>query len=185
MSSRDLSLIRADLAALTLTVARLTERVAALELGSAEDQEFELVGEAAASGSATPGSAAAEGVRQAGLSALRVEVAESVGAFLGRAVRGEHRGNSGRSRVNLSSRVYIVLAGFDGRVLEEPLLFSSFGPARELCLRGPDSGSSIFVGLPSQAEAAIALRAAGLSWPVRGIDGRDGGRESASASRRQ
>ena len=180
MSARDLHLLREDLTALTLAVARLSERVAALEVRDTEEQGFELVGPDPAP-SAAPSSTACEGVRTAGLSALRVEVAEEVGAFLGRAVRGEHRGNSGRSRVNLSSRVYIVLAGFDGRVLEEPLLFSNFGAARELCLRGPDSGNSIFVGLPSQAEAAIALCVAGFAWPARGIDGRDGSRRGASS----
>jgi hypothetical protein len=174
MSSRELSLLRADLAALTLSVARLTERVAALEVREGEGSEFELVGEGARA--SEPAAASGGPVNTSGLSTLRVEVAEEVGRFLGRALRGEHRGVSGRQKVNLSSRVYIALAGYDGQHFPTPRLFSSFNQVRELCQRGPDSGDSIYVGLPSQAEAALALRAAGLNWPAEGIDGRDRGR---------
>ena len=177
MSQRDLTLVREDLQALTRAVAQLTARVEALELrnatGDPAESEFELVGSAASAD--RPVSAPSERITTAGLSAFRVVVAEEVGRFLGRAYRGEFRGSSGRSKVNLSSRIYVVLAGFDGLLLPEPRLFSSFQKVRELCQRGPDSGDSIYVGLPSQAEAAIALRAAGLSWPSAGIDGRDGG----------
>ena len=181
MSQRDFSLLSGDLQALTRAVAQLTARVEALELrhatGDPQESEFELVGSAASAD--RPASAASERVNTSGLSAQRVEVAEEVGRFLGRAYRGEFRGSSGRSKVNLSSRIYVVLAGFDGLLLPEPRLFSTFHKVRELCQRGPDSGDSIYVGLPSQAEAAIALRAAGLSWPAAGIDGRDGGSRPA------
>ena len=155
MSLRELALLREDLAALTLSVARLTERVAALEVRDREGSEFEVVSEGATADRSV--ASAAGPVSTAGLSTLRVEVAEEVGRFLGRACRGEHRGPSGRHKVNLSSRVYIVLAGFDGRLLPAPKLFSTFAQVRDLCQRGPDSGDSIFVGLPSQAEAALAL----------------------------
>jgi hypothetical protein len=179
MSGRELSLVRADLVELTRTVARLAARVEALELREATgegrevtESEFELVG--APSVSAQSAYSPASRVHASGLSPHRVAVAEEVGRFLGRASRGEFRGSSGRSKVNLSSRIYVVLAPFDGRLFPEPRLFTVFAKVRELCLRGPDSGDSIYVGLPSQAEAAIALRSAGLSWPAAGIDGRDG-----------
>ena len=97
---------------------------------------------------------------------LRVSVAKEVGAFLGRACRGEHRGSSGRDRVQLASRVYIVLAPFSGELYAEARLYSKFEP-----VRGPDPGRSVFVGLPTQWDALIALKEAGYDWPAAGING--------------
>ncbi|CAE7241985.1 unnamed protein product, partial [Symbiodinium sp. CCMP2456] len=54
------------------------------------------------------------------------EVAESVGRFLRRALDGAYRGSSGRDQLS----------------------------AKALCIRVPDKGQSIFVGLPSQTEGA-------------------------------
>ena len=64
----------------------------------------------------------------------------------------------------------LVLCDFQGRRCAEPCIFSSFGPCKNLCCRGPDKGRSIFVGLPPQTEVAEALRAADLSWPSEGLD---------------
>ena len=90
MSARDFTLLRGDLEALTRTVAALTARVAALELREATDEgreraesEFELVGAPAGSDQA-PYSPQSR-VSSSGLSSLRVEGAEEVGRFLGRA----------------------------------------------------------------------------------------------------
>ena len=104
-------------------------------------------------------------------SSFRTEVSEGVGRFLRRALDGAYRGSSGRDQLSLASRYYIVPADFEGRQFAEPCVFSSFTRAKSLCIRGPDKGNSIFVGLPSQTEVASALRAAGLSWPRAGLDG--------------
>ena len=104
-------------------------------------------------------------------SSFRTEVAESVGRFLRRALDGAFRGSSGRDQLGLASRYYIVLSDFEGRHFAEPCVFSSCSRAKALCIRSPDKGNSIFVGLPSQTEVATALRAAGLSWPRAGLDG--------------
>ena len=103
-------------------------------------------------------------------SQFRTAVARQVGRFLRRALDGGHLQSSGRSSLNLSSRYYVVLGDFEGRRCVEPCIFSTFGPCKALCCRGPDKGRSIFVGLPTQAEVAEALRAADLSWPAGGID---------------
>ncbi|CAE6927060.1 unnamed protein product [Symbiodinium sp. CCMP2592] len=97
-------------------------------------------------------------------SSFRTAVAKEVGQFLRRALDGGHLRTSGRSALTLSSKYYIVLADFEGRRFSEPCVFSAFAQAKALCIRGPDKGQSIFVGLPSQAECAVALREAGLSW---------------------
>ena len=103
-------------------------------------------------------------------SQFRVNVAREVGFFLRRALSGEYLRGSGRSSLNLSSRYYIILCDYEGRRFAEPCIFSSFAPCKALCLRGPDKGRSIFVGLPTQSEVAEALRAAELSWPSCGLD---------------
>ncbi|CAE7255205.1 unnamed protein product [Symbiodinium sp. CCMP2592] len=91
--------------------------------------------------------------------------------FRTQVAREVHLRSSCRSALTLQSRLYIVLADFEGRRFREPLVFSSFGAAKALCIRGPDKGQSIFVGLPSQAEVLTALQEAGLSWPSAGLDG--------------
>ena len=103
-------------------------------------------------------------------SQYRTSIAREVGRFLRRALDGGHLRTSGRSALNFSSRYYVVLSDFQGRRCAEPCIFTSFAPCKALCLRGPDRGRSIFVGLPTQAEVAEALRAADLSWPSGGLD---------------
>ncbi|CAE7288410.1 unnamed protein product [Symbiodinium sp. CCMP2456] len=88
-------------------------------------------------------------------SVFRTEVAENVGHFLRRALDGAYRGSSGRDQLSVASRYYIVLADFEGRQFAEPCVFSTFSRAKALCIRGPDKGQSIFVGLPSQTEEAV------------------------------
>lgn len=98
--------------------------------------------------------------------AEREAVARDIGAFLRRSLDGANRGESGRDRLkNLQSRVYVVVRDKEDRVLNPVRLCKTFSEVRALCHRGDDWGDSIFIGLPSQAEAAIAVSAAGLGWP--------------------
>ncbi|CAE7248000.1 unnamed protein product [Symbiodinium sp. CCMP2592] len=91
-------------------------------------------------------------------SSFRTAVAKEVGQFLRRALDGGHLRTSGRSALTLSSKYYIVLADFEGRRFSEPCVFSAFAPAKALCIRGPDKGQSIFVGLRRiEAEAGPTL----------------------------
>ena len=103
-------------------------------------------------------------------SQFRTAVAQEVGRFLRRAVDGGHLRSSGRNNLDLTSRYYVVLRDFEGRDFAEPCVFTTFGPCKALCCRGPDKGRSVFVGLPTQAEVAEALRTAGFSWPSEGLD---------------
>ncbi|CAE7606984.1 unnamed protein product [Symbiodinium sp. CCMP2592] len=135
--------LRAEVLDLKDQLRRLTERVAALE--------------------------ASEGFE---VDPQRVSVAKEIGEFLRRAYSGGHRGSSGGDKVALASRLYIVLAPYSGEKYSSPKIFSSFGAVKSLCKRGPDPGRSIFVGVPSQWEAAIVLRTAGFE--------RDSGEEADS-----
>ena len=67
----------------------------------------------------------------------RREVVVEIGRFLDRACRGEHRGTSGRDRVSLAFRYYIVLAGYDGVVFEQAQIYSKFAQVKNICKRGP------------------------------------------------
>ena len=97
---------------------------------------------------------------------FREAVARDIGLWLRRALNGEHRGNSGRERVALSSRYYLVLRDLQGRVYQDPVLvFNRFTPVKRLCQEGRNWGDSIFIGAPTIREGQIAALAAGLTWP--------------------
>lgn len=74
----------------------------------------------------------------------------------------------GRERLNpLQSRIYVVLRDYNGLVTEHPArIFSRFSAVKALCFRAGSPGDSVFVGLPSQREARLAVEAAGCSWPA-------------------
>ncbi len=100
--------------------------------------------------------------------AQREEIARGIGLWLRRALEGDHRQNSGRDRLPLASRYYLVVKDYAGITYENPVLvFSRFTPVRDLCQRGTDWADSIFIGVPSQREGQTAAAAAGLIWPAR------------------
>lgn len=95
-------------------------------------------------------------------------MAKEIGEFLRRSLDGLNRGRSGRERLNpLQSRVYVVLRDYNGLVTEHPArIFTKFSAVKSLCFRAGRPGDSVFVGLPSQREARLAVEAAGCSWPA-------------------
>lgn len=97
----------------------------------------------------------------------REAVAREIGEFLRRSLSGRNRGNSGREKLNpLQSRIYLVLRDHQGTVTERPVrVFSRFSAVKALCFHAGSPGDSIFIGLPSQREAEIAVEAAGCTWP--------------------
>lgn len=99
--------------------------------------------------------------------AFREEVARQIGGFLRRSLDGQHRGPSGREQLRqLASRVYLVVRDFEGNVFDRPVrLFNRFQPVKQLCYKKGTWGDSIFIGLPSQREAYLAVVSAGLGWP--------------------
>ena len=97
---------------------------------------------------------------------FREEVARGIGAFLKRSLNGEPRGSSGRDRVALGSRYYILVRDKAGHVYRDPVqIHSRFSRVKEVCCVGRDWGDSIFVGIPSLREAQTAVFAAGFGWP--------------------
>ena len=95
----------------------------------------------------------------------RRQLAIGIGRFLRRSLNGEHRGSSGRDRLKLANRCYLVAADFRGNRLARPICTESFQEVKNLCKVGPDTGDSIFVGFASKWEAKVACEEAGLILP--------------------
>jgi hypothetical protein len=130
------------------------------------NSEFELIS-GGASVAAQPASPSATDPGEVFLSDTegRRKLAEGIGRFLLRCVRGEHRGTSGRDRLKLQNRLYVILADFEGNLLSDPQVEFSFAPVKALCKRGGDPGRAIFVGFATKWEAKVALQSAGLTVP--------------------
>lgn len=185
-ASSELLELRGEVRALTAQVERLAARVAVLEAerslagysvvssALAPEAPEELQSSAAPSVVSRTSVPSAAGLPQqlsSGTSLApqswdeRERISGEIGLFLRRAVEGAHRGPSGRDQIRLSSRYYIVCKTFQGEVHTNPvLLFTRFADVKALCYRG-SWGDSVFVGLPSQREISVCLRAAGFTAP--------------------
>ena len=113
-------------------------------------------------------SATSPGARLPQTWAEREEICDGIAAFLVRALRGENRGPSGRERLVLSSRIWIVARSIDGEEFRPLRVFRSFAGCKALVKRGQDCGESVFVGLPSEREARRVAAISGLGWPEEG-----------------
>ena len=163
MSTREIAALRSELEVLRLRVQVLEERLIAREAerpsptASAGSEGFSVV----TSAPGQSGYILAEDTEE------RLELAKVCGRFLRRAYSGVYRGTSGRDRLKLGSRVYVVLADFSGRKFDQPKVFERFSEVKDLCKRGPDAGSSVFLGFATQWEAKLAVKEAGFEWPSR------------------
>lgn len=146
----ELTEVYSALLALTARVERLRER--------AQTFDFEIVSEPTAS-ETTVGSHS---------DPVREEAAKETGRFFQRCLSGLPRGDSGRSRVRLQNRIYVVIKTYCGSLHKDPVLvFERYNQVKALvCHPSSDSfGDSIFCGFPSLWEAKLAVATAGLSWP--------------------
>ena len=95
----------------------------------------------------------------------RLQLARGCGLFLRRALEEDFRGSSGRDRLRLQSRLYVVAADYAGHRFNPVKLCYTFAEVRGLCKRGSCCGRSVFIGFGSRWEAEAALEAGGFSWP--------------------
>ena len=98
-------------------------------------------------------------------------LAREIGQFINRCLRGDIRGSSGRDRLRLQNRLYIVAADFNGQRYNPPLILERFAEVKALCKRESDCGQSVFIGLATKWEAKIVVQEAGLELPGRLLDG--------------
>lgn len=96
----------------------------------------------------------------------REVLCQDIASFITRALRGQHRGSSGRDRLKIQSRIYLVFADFHGTRFPEPKAFTNFGDCKALCKRGNNCGSAVFIGLPTTWEAKLVCEAAGFPCPA-------------------
>ena len=120
--------------------------------------------EVASAGSEVETAATQSGSTAAGyqVGSERETVARGIGKWIRRCLRGELRGLSGRERINLQSRIYLVVRDIQGQVHDPPLVFDRWKRCAEVVIIGKDSGDSIYIGRPTKTEARIALSEAGL-----------------------
>eukprot|EP00438_Fugacium_kawagutii_P018145 Skav206345 [mRNA] locus=scaffold3448:16189:18383:+ [translate_table: standard] len=131
--------LRAELAAVRAEVAVLRTRVEKLE--RERDSDFEVVQPATAS---QPASSTAR--RE--LSYERVCTAENIGYWVVRCLNSDYRGPSGRDRISLPSRWYLVFRDVEFKTYNPPLLFPTWKEAKPYC-SAASTGSfqqSVFVG---------------------------------------
>ena len=125
---------------------------------SATTQSYQVVTSAAAS---------EEPVRVVPSWEEREGVAREIGAFLARALRGDHRGSSGREKLRyLQNRYYLIIRDKNGVVFTNPVLVvNTFAEVTQRCRHGNQWGDSVFVGVPSLREGRVAAQAGGFAWP--------------------
>ena len=104
--------------------------------------------------------------------AFRQQVADEIGAYLQRCLAGNNRGSSGREKVNLANRIYVIARDATGKLYDPVCVLNAWRDTQPLVTLGPGPGKqfgdSVFVGFPSKWEAKRAVAAAGLSWPADG-----------------
>lgn len=161
VSREEFESLRLELARLRLEVAEL--RAAKSSAGSASEfEQVDLQSSRSFAPSPRPSPVALAGTD---LSAERVSAAESIGAWLRRCLNDQPRGLSGRERIPQASRYYLVARGVDLVCYNPPRVFESWKDTKSLVhLRG-QPGDSIFVGVPTKAEARIVCAVADLSTP--------------------
>ena len=176
MSSSEVRALQAEIAALRARLEVQEERIKRLEEGGAARSEAaesfnrsELWEGQSVGGQSSLGSYSVitvpEIVQKDDIGA-RVALARACGAFLKRALEGDFRGGSGRDKLRLGSRVYVVAADYSGQRFDPPKVFFDFGSVKAVCKSGNQCGRAVFLGFASQWEAKEAVLTAGLTRPV-------------------
>ena len=178
--STEIALLRREVRALQGELLLLRERVDRQEERIAELESFELVEPAEesappdqgrqATSSAASGSASSTRPANSGVDwNLRLQVAKEIAGFLRANLAGERTGTSSRSRIPLRSTIYVPVRDRHRRVTTELVrVFRSWKGFKNLVEDGQGSlGDCIFVGLPSQKQAQVAVIEAGFTWPDR------------------
>eukprot|EP00435_Cladocopium_sp_Y103_P018461 s4220_g4.t1 len=99
----------------------------------------------------------------------REEICDQIGRFLARSIAGGHRGSSGREKINLPSRLWVIVRDYAGQIYTPVKVVRTWTSCKVLCKpNNYECGDSVFVGLPSEREARRVVQAAQLEWPAVG-----------------
>ena len=159
-------------------VVSLRNQVAALEArlnARSRDSSFDIVPAAStSSATAARSEAVLQSVQEPAAASGRGSTPDSdraaacreIGLFLRRALSGQHRGTSGRDRLQLQSRLWLVVRTFEGNECSPAIVCTKFSECAALCKRGSDCGDSVFVGLPARRDVLAVAAAAQLTLPA-------------------
>ena len=95
----------------------------------------------------------------------RTAVLKVIGSWLVHALAGRIVGRSGRERLPESSRVYLILQDSVGNPFNPARVCQSWREAQRIVKPRGQLGSSVFIGLPSLADARIVCQETGVEWP--------------------
>ena len=124
--------LRGIIEALRIDVRELGERVSELEGGGSQllssPPRAPSIAAASAKSASTPtghyslvsGSPSTRGIISVEDTEARAQLAREIGDFIRRALEGNFRGTSGRDRLRLASKLYLVFANFFGNRLNPP-----------------------------------------------------------------
>ena len=171
MGSRDTRRLRIEIEEIRNTVHTLLERLAVLEdeVGEVEQASREEQRSRVASSSASFSriSSVSSAVPVEPSDHLgRQALAQQIGQFIRRALAGEPLGSSGRDRLSLQNRCYLIFAEYEGNQLQPPVFTKQFAEVKGRCKRGSDCGRSIFIGLATAWEAVVVVEEAGCDLPA-------------------
>ena len=96
----------------------------------------------------------------------REAICDEIAEHIKRCLRGDHRGESGRDRIHLPSKVWLVFRDYEGLNYRPVRVCRTWTACKELVKKAGDLGSSVFIGLPSEREACRVAAQAGVGWPV-------------------
>ena len=111
-------------------------------------------------GAATSGTAPTAAARPVQNWSEREAICADIGRWVTRCLAELPRGSSGRDRILLSSRVWLVIRDYERVVRDRALIFHRFSDCKPLVKREQCLGDSIFVGLPSLRELRVVARVA-------------------------
>ena len=98
----------------------------------------------------------------------REAICDEIGEFIKRSLDGDHRGASGRDRLRLPSRIWLVFRDYEGLCYKPGRVCRSWQICKNLVKRGDGIGDSVFVGFPSEREARRVAGRSGVGWPFLG-----------------
>ena len=161
---------RAEFEGLVAEVRTLTSLLQSLTVsGAPQDLSPSVVSSASFELIAGTSSAAGDAATVAAseLSVDHIEAASSIGAWVKRCLAGELRGLSGREKIPLASKYYLVFRSADLATHNPPLVYTTWRDTKAKVYTGDNQpGDSIFIGLPTKAEARLVVQGAGFSEPA-------------------
>ena len=93
-------------------------------------------------------------------------ICDEIAEFIKRCLGGDYRGSSGRDRIHLPSKIWLVFKDYEGLEYRPVRVCRTWAACKELVKKAGSAGDSVFVGLPSEREACRVAGRSGV-WLAR------------------